>query len=51
VIIGAGGEQVRQMQLIFIKDRISHCAIASHLNGEPFESAREEFRRILLSYS
>ncbi|MBK8013189.1 MAG: hypothetical protein IPK13_17760 [Deltaproteobacteria bacterium] len=50
VIQGATGERVRQMQLVFIKDGIAHTAIASHLDGAPFESARAEFRRLLESF-
>lgn len=50
IIPGPGGERVRQMQLIAIKDGIAHVAIASHLDGVPFESARAEFRHMLLSF-
>lgn len=50
VIIGQGGERVRQMQLVFIKDNIAHTAIASQLDGPPFETVRDEFKKMLLSY-
>ena len=51
VVVGADGEQVRQMQLVAIKNGIAHTLILSHLDGEPFESARVEFRQILLSFA
>jgi hypothetical protein len=50
VIQGPSGEQVRQMQLMYIKDRVAYTLIASHLDGEPFEAMREEFRALLLSF-
>lgn len=50
VITGDRGERVRQMQLVYIKDGIAFAAIASHLDGAAFESARSEFRAMLLSY-
>lgn len=50
IITGSGGEWVRQMQLITIKDRIAHTLIASHLEGPSFERARDQFRAILLSF-
>jgi hypothetical protein len=50
IILGAGGERVRQLQLVVIKDGIAHTSIASHLDGAAFEGAREEFRRLLLSF-
>ena len=51
IMPGPGGERVRQMQLICIKDGLAYTIIASHLDGAPFESAREEFRGMLLSFS
>ncbi len=50
IIQGAGGERVRQMQLVVIKGGIAHTAIASHLDGASFESARKQFRTMLLSF-
>ncbi len=50
VISGPRGEKVRQMQLVFIKGNVAYTAIASHLDGASFESARAEFRTMLLSY-
>lgn len=50
IIVGHAGDRVRQMQLIFIKDSIAHTAIASHLDGEPFEAVRGEIRSMLLSF-
>lgn len=51
VIVGAGGERVRQMQLVVIKDGIAYTVIASHLDGASFERVRGEFRSMLLSFS
>jgi hypothetical protein len=51
VIMGASGERVRQLQLVAIKKGIAHTIIASHLDGVPFEAARQEFRDLLLSFA
>jgi hypothetical protein len=51
VILGAGGERVRQMQLVSIKDGVAYTLITSHLDGTPFEAVRQEFREMLLSFS
>jgi hypothetical protein len=51
VILGGSGERIRQMQLVTIKDGIAHTIIVSHLDGAPFEAARSEFRKMLLSVS
>lgn len=51
VIVGQGGERVRQMQLVYIRDGIAHTAIASHLDGPSFERAREEFEAMLTSFA
>ena len=50
VIRGQAGERVRQMQLVVVKDAVAHTTIASHLDGAPFEAAREAFRHMLLSF-
>lgn len=50
IILGAGGERVRQLELICIKDGLAHTLIASHLDGVAFEGARKSFRSILLSF-
>ncbi|CAN0586422.1 unnamed protein product, partial [Laminaria digitata] len=50
IIQGAGGERVRQMQLVVIKNGIAHTTIASHLDGASFERARKEFRAMLVSF-
>lgn len=50
IIQGAGGERVRQMQLVVIKNSVAHTTIASHLDGASFERARDEFRTMLLSF-
>ena len=51
IIQGAGGERVRQMQLVVIKNGVAHTTIASHLDGPSFEKARNEFRKMLLSFA
>lgn len=50
VIEGQGGEWVRQMELITIKEGVAYTVIASQLDGEPFRQSRETFRRMLLSF-
>jgi hypothetical protein len=50
VITGPTGEMVRQMQLVCIKQGVAYTLIASNLEGEPFERARDEFQRMLLSF-
>jgi hypothetical protein len=50
IIVGHGGERVRQMQLVVIVEGIAHTTIASHLDGATFEKARAEFRSMLLSF-
>jgi hypothetical protein len=50
MIVGSGGERVRQMQLICIKEGVAYTLIASDLDGEPFEAARQEFKEMLLSF-
>jgi len=37
------------MQLIAIKQSLAITIIASHLEGQPFENARQQFRTILES--
>jgi hypothetical protein len=50
IVTNPGGERIRQMQLVFIKDGIAHVAVASHLDGASFEAVRQEFRSMLLSF-
>ena len=47
VVLGPGGEKVRQMQLVSLSGGFAHALIASHMDGLPFESQRESFRGIL----
>lgn len=51
VVTGQQGERVHQMQLVCIKEGVAHTIIASDLDGERFEGARDEFRAILLSFA
>ena len=51
IIQGPDGERVRQMQLVVIKKGAAHTTIASHLDGASFERVREEFRKMLLSFT
>lgn len=50
VIVNPDGERVRQMQLVCIKGDIAYTLIASHLDGERFKAARQEFEEMLLSF-
>ncbi len=50
-VVSYGGERVHQLQLLVFKDGIAHLLIASHLDGPPFEAARNEFRSMLLSFA
>lgn len=49
VVLGPSGEKVRQMQLMTLKAGMLHALIASHLDGLPFESHRDNFRGMLTS--
>ena len=49
-VVGPGGERVRQLQLVSIKDGVAHTLIASHLDGAPFEAAKASFRQMLTSF-
>jgi len=50
VIVGLDGSRVRQMQLVCIKEGVAYTLIASDLDGEPFNAARQQFREMLLSF-
>jgi hypothetical protein len=50
VLVGGRGERVRQMQIVCIKEGVAYTLIASHLDGEPFKAARQEFEEMLLSF-
>ena len=49
-VVGPGGERVRQLQMVSIKDGVAHTLIASHLDGGPFDKAKAEFKKILISF-
>lgn len=51
VVQGPGGERVRQLQLVAIKDRVAHTLIASHLDGVTFNAAKAAFKEMLLSFT
>jgi len=50
LIVGDSGERVHQMQLVCIRQHVAHTLITSHLEGVPFDAAREEFEQMLLSF-
>jgi hypothetical protein len=50
VIVFPGGERIRQMQLVTIKDQTAYNLIASHQDGDPFEASRHIFREMLLHF-
>lgn len=51
LIVGLGGERVRQLQLVTIKNRVAYTLIASHQDGEPFEESRQDLKKMLLSFN
>ena len=51
IVLAPGGERVRQLQLICIKEGLAYTIVASHLDGDPFEGVRNEYRGMLLSFS
>jgi hypothetical protein len=50
-VVGPGGERVRQVQLVTIKNGIAHTLIASNLDGAPFEKSRAVFEQMLNSFA
>jgi hypothetical protein len=50
VAIAPTGAQVRQMQLISIKDDSACIVVATDLDGDSFERSRARFREILMSF-
>jgi hypothetical protein len=51
VMVGPDGLLVRQMQLVSINAGVAYTLILTHLDGPPFEGAREGFKNILLSFA
>jgi hypothetical protein len=51
IVVGPGGERVRQLQLVSIKNQVAHTLIASHLDGVSFAAVRQSFRDMLLSFA
>lgn len=49
-VIGPGGERVRQLQLVTIKQGVAHTLIASNLDGIPYEKSKTQFRAMLTSF-
>lgn len=47
VVLGPGGERVRQMQVVCVHDGRMHALIASHLDGPRFAAQRASLRGIL----
>jgi len=50
-MMGQGGALIRQIQLMRFKSGVAYTFIASDLEGYPFDLARDDFRKILLSVS
>lgn len=50
LLLGMDEVMVQQMQLAVVKERVAFTSIVSHLAGLPFESCRDEFREMLLSF-
>lgn len=49
VVLGPGGERVRQMQVVCLHEGRVHALIASHLDGPRFAAQRATLRQILTS--
>ena len=47
VVLGPGGERVRQMQVVCVHKGRMHALIASHLDGPRFAAQRSSLRTIL----
>lgn len=47
VVLGPGGERVRQMQVVCVAGQRMHALIASHLDGPRFAAHRAGLRSIL----
>jgi len=47
VVLGPGGERVRQMQVVCVHKGRMHALIASHLDGPRFAAQRSNLRTIL----
>lgn len=47
VVLGPGGERVRQMQVVCVHKGRMHALIASHLDGPRFAAQRSSLRGIL----
>lgn len=47
VVLGPGGERVRQMQVVCVHQGRMHALIASHLDGPRFAAQRSNLRTIL----
>lgn len=50
IVVGPGGERVRQLQLVSIKRGVAFTLIASQLDGAPYEKSKKGFREMLLSF-
>ena len=49
-VIGPGGERVRQLQLVAIKNGVAHTLIASNLDGPTYDKCKAQFRQMLTSF-
>ena len=49
VVLGPGGERVRQMQVVSLHQKRMHALIASHLDGPRFAAQRQNLRQMLTS--
>ncbi|MBI4820178.1 MAG: hypothetical protein HY791_28135 [Deltaproteobacteria bacterium] len=49
-VTGPGGEQVRQLQLVSIRNGVAFTLIASNLDGPAYDRSKDSFRKILASF-
>lgn len=49
-VIGPGGERVRQLQLVTIKNGVAHTLIASNIDGLTYDKHKAQFKEMLSSF-
>jgi len=50
ILVGPGGDSIRQLQLVTIKAGVAFTLIASALDGPSYAQDYDRFRRMLLSF-
>ena len=49
-VVGPGGERVRQLQLVTIKNNVAHTLIASNIDGLSYDKHKAQFKEMLASF-